>query len=149
MVHGNGGYGCSHLALKASQETLVVILSYSNQLHHAIGLVSLTSCSSTEWMCREQHGLCVKAPSPHHSTSFHPQWQVTQSSKSQAPLFSSKQVARPAVAMVTSHNQSQARADEKRGQGVPITRTTQSHPTSTQLDVGNLFLCATFLQHKI
>lgn len=149
VVHGSGGYGRSHLALKASQETWVVILSYSNQLHHAIDLVSLPSCSGTEWMCREQRGLCVKAPSPHPSTSFHPQWQVTQSSKSQAPLFSSEQVARPAVAMVTSNNQSQARADVKRGQGVPIRRTTQSHPTSTRLHVGNLFLCATFLQREI
>lgn len=140
-------------ALKASLETEVVILSYSNQLLHAIDLVSLTGCSSSsEWMCREQYGLCVKSPLPPHSTSLppsavasNPSFEVTS-----FPPSPSKQVTRPAVAMVTSHIQSQDGGREERGGGwVPITRTTQSHPASARLHTGNLFLCATFLQHRI
>jgi len=93
----DGQRGPDMAALKASLEPEVLILSYSHQLLHAIDLVCLTGCWSSEWMCREQFGLFVKPPPPPpththththtHSTSLHPPRLVTQASKSRALLI--------------------------------------------------------------
>lgn len=82
---------------------------------------------------------------PPCAVASNPSFEVTSS-----PPSPSEQVTRPAVAMVTSHNQRQDEEDgERRGGRVPIARTTQSHPASARLHTGNLFLCTAFLQHKI
>lgn len=133
-------------APKASLETRLVILSYSNQLLRAIDLVSSSGCWSGERMCAEQRGLCANPPTPHLPPS-HPPWLVTQASKSRAPLIPPPpapppplflQVTRPAVAMVTSQS-------EDRGASERSTKTAQSHPAS----FGAALKQSSFLQLEI
>lgn len=98
--------------------------------------------------CEENSVVFVQSPTPPSSVltpsteTSNPSFKVTSS-----PPPPSKQVTRPAVAMVTSHNQSrdEGRKDGRRGSNHKDDSITPL-PASALLHTGNFFLCATFLR---